>query len=338
MRKTLLMSAAMFGLSIGAPAFAQTPAPVPAPQGSMPSTMPPGTMSPGGTAPAPVTAPAMPMHRARPSMRPSSAAGAMPGHEPGMGNSEPGSTQASNIDRVDTRGDIAPRLPAPNVGPNATPEQLLSAASQAIRARRTGAAQEALERAETRALDRSTQQGMEGQPSASPMVQAIGQARRSLATRDFAGAQQAISMAMNSPRPAPGMGQGAMGQGAMGQGAMGQGGMSQGGMMQQGMPQQGMAQPGMQPGTGMQQQGMAPGMSQPMGQQMPQNSAYSPPGPPGSNALATYGATNGNAIGATTGGPSNANGIPGTPNGASSNTGSNSGGGGGGGGNGGTGK
>ena len=38
------------------------------------------------------------------------------------------------------------------------------------------------------------------------------------------------------------------------------------------------------------------------------------------------GATNGNAVGATTGGPSQSNGIPGTPSGISGDTGANAGG------------
>ncbi len=135
--------------------------------------------------------------------------GARPGHEPGVGPSEPLAHHASNIDRADTSSDIAPRLPTPPVGPNAGPEQYLAVARQAIHAHHTGEAQEALERAETRLLDRSTATTTPGADS-QPVIDRIGEARRDLATRDFGGAEQAISMAMGNGGASAAMRPGAM--------------------------------------------------------------------------------------------------------------------------------
>ena len=326
MRTTLLMSAAMFGLAVGVPAFAQTTmtTTVPsasgstgagttmgaAPAGSGAGSMGVGSMtgSTNGSATTAMPAPHRPMHARRTTMmngdqgQLASSGMVRPGHEPGVGNSEPSSTQASNIDRADTRSPIAPRLPAPSASLNASPEQLLGAAQQDLRRGRTGAAQEALERAETRVLDRSTQAGAASQPDTNPMIQAIGDARRSLANHDIVATQRAISTAIGSNSFAQGTGSA--------------GGMNGGTGMSGGAGMSGAPMTGGGPMVG-----QAPTQA-PMG-----NSAYSPPSAPGTNALVTTGATNGNAIGATTGGPSQANGIPGTPNGISGQTGSNAGGG-----------
>ena len=315
MRKTLMVSAAALGLAFGAPAFAQTTTST-----TMGTTMGTTGATPGAADSANMgtTAPAMPYH-ARPAHRAAAmngqgAAGAQmaqgasvrPGHVPGVGDSEPSSTQASNINGANTRSVIAPRLPAPSAGANASPQQLLGVAQNALRRGKTGEAQEALERAETRALDRSTAQGNESTPAQGPLVQAIGQARRSLANHDVAQTQRDIQAAMSASSMAQNGGAGMSGSAGMAGGGMSSGGMS---------------------GAG------APGGAMSGGYvgQAPANSAYSGAAmAPGTNALATTGATNGNAIGATTGGPAQANGIPGTPNGISSQQGSNTGGGGGG--------
>jgi hypothetical protein len=312
MRKTLMLSAAAFGLAIGAPAFAQTTT------GSETGTMagqPAATAgaTSGTSATAGTTAPGHTgavhhwRHAARAGTAGSQVAqnsgqadmqnGAVrPGHVPGVGDSEPASNRASNIDRADTRSVIAPRLPAPSASANASPEQLLGVAQNALRRGQTGEAQEALERAETRALDRSTAQGNENMPAQGPFVQAIGQARRSLANHDVAQTQRDIQNAMSASSFA---------QNRAGASMSGSG-MS---------------------GTGMSGAGMSGGMSGGyVGQSPAANSAYSGAAmAPGTNALATTGATNGNAVGASTGGPTNANGIPGTPNGISGQTGGNSG-------------
>lgn len=110
------------------------------------------------------------------------------------GAGSPSSTQASNIGRQDTRSEIAPRLPDP--GAASTPQALLQAAQRALASNRTGAAQEALERAETRVLTRSTDPSAAGAPDQNSMVQSIGAARRALAARDIPGARAAISAAL----------------------------------------------------------------------------------------------------------------------------------------------
>ncbi len=105
---------------------------------------------------------------------------------------------ASNIDRADTRSDIAPSLPAPPVAPNAGPRQYLQAAQTALTAHRTGEAQEALERAESRLLDRSTvTPGVDN----APMVKQIGDARDALGHGDIAGASRIVDAALATPSP-----------------------------------------------------------------------------------------------------------------------------------------
>lgn len=112
------------------------------------------------------------------------------------GVGSPSSSTASNITAADTRSEMAPRLPDPNAGSN-SPRAYLVAAQRALASNRTGAAQEALERAETRLLSRSTDPSMANTPDASSSVQAIGDARRALASRDNAAARSAITAAMN---------------------------------------------------------------------------------------------------------------------------------------------
>lgn len=81
--------------------------------------------------------------------------GARPGNIIGTGMSLPTSNKASNITAQDTTSPIAPRLPNPPVPEGGTSHAFLVAARAALVGDRTGEAQEALEWAETRALDRS---------------------------------------------------------------------------------------------------------------------------------------------------------------------------------------
>jgi hypothetical protein len=105
----------------------------------------------------------------------------------------PASSAASNIDRADTRSDIAPSLPVPPVAANAGPRQYLQAAKSALSEHRTGEAQEALERAEARLLDRSTvAPGVDN----APMVKQIGDARDALGHGDIAGAARFVDAAL----------------------------------------------------------------------------------------------------------------------------------------------
>ena len=123
--------------------------------------------------------------------------GAIPGHSPGDGLSQPASSQASNISPSDSHSTIAPRLPGSAAsGIDETAAQLLRMAQRDLSAHRTGAAQEALERAETRMLDRSTPVGMTDTPATNPVIQTISEARQALGHNDVAGAQSLISQAM----------------------------------------------------------------------------------------------------------------------------------------------
>ena len=251
MRKSLLMSVAALGLALPAMAQTTTPdttAPAPAAQdsGTLAATPPAGDMTgmqpmrhPHGTS----TMRHATRHRAQSAQdasAPTTATGARPGHEPGVGDSYPAGDRASNIDRGDTRSDIAPRLPAPDANGN-SPDAFLRAADRALSRHQTGAAQEALERAETRMLDRSVPQGEGNTPDQDPRIQQVTVALRALASRDYGAARQSIQQAMNT-RGDAGMGQGGMSQGGMGQPGMDQGTMPQGQMMgQPGMAPQGSA-------------------------------------------------------------------------------------------------
>ena len=124
------------------------------------------------------------------------ATGARPGHEIGVGVSLPLSNNASNIVPGDTRSNIAPTLPASAAGPNATPHDYLAAARASLVAGRTGQAQQSLEMAETRALDRSVEPGQTGTPSSSQLVSEIRDARRALGNGDRAHAIQCIDLAL----------------------------------------------------------------------------------------------------------------------------------------------
>jgi hypothetical protein len=132
----------------------------------------------------------------------SSNSGAMGGsghwaHQPGTGESGPASARASNIDSADTHSVIAPHLPSPGVGQNAGPERYLQVAEHALREHKTGEAQQALEMAETRLLDRSTAPSAANQPDESPRIAEVTAARKALAAKDWEGARRDIREAMN---------------------------------------------------------------------------------------------------------------------------------------------
>lgn len=122
--------------------------------------------------------------------------GARPGNEIGTGQSLPLSDKASNATAGDTRSVIAPRLPTPGVGNDSGPTTYLQAADRAITLGRTGEAQEALERAESRMLDRSVARPSAEAPSAQPVVAMVGDARRALAGGDRKTAQGLIQQAL----------------------------------------------------------------------------------------------------------------------------------------------
>ena len=124
--------------------------------------------------------------------------GARPGHEPGVGVSLPLSSKASNIGPADMQSTIAPTLPASSVGESATTREYLQAARASLVAGHTGQAQQSLEMAETRALDRSVAQGQTYATSNSQMVARIQEARHALGSGDSAHAIQLIDRALSS--------------------------------------------------------------------------------------------------------------------------------------------
>ena len=120
--------------------------------------------------------------------------GARPGNDIGTGMSLPRSDKAGNINAATTHSDLAPNLPAPAAVDSV--HDLLMIARQALVANQTGAAQEALERAESRALDRDVAPGTERIPDQNPQVAAIAQARDALANNNLRGAIAIVDAAL----------------------------------------------------------------------------------------------------------------------------------------------
>ncbi len=166
---------------------------VPADQGA--AAAPPNQPAQGADASTPAPAP-----RAHKSHRAHSASASDDtghwAHEPGTGESGPASARASNIDAADTRSAIAPHLPQPQAGTGATPVRYLREADRALQKHRTGEAQQALEMAETRLLDRSTPATDAKQTDDRPAIQHVNMARKALAAGDIQGARQAIQQAL----------------------------------------------------------------------------------------------------------------------------------------------
>jgi hypothetical protein len=75
-------------------------------------------------------------------------------------------------------------LPAPPVGENASAQDFLRAAESALVAGRNGEAQQALEMAQTRLLDRSVPLFQTHTPSANPVVAQIAEALQALKSGD----------------------------------------------------------------------------------------------------------------------------------------------------------
>ncbi len=120
--------------------------------------------------------------------------GARPGNVIGTGMSLPRSDTASNLDSRTTRSELAPNLPAPPAGDDI--QTLLLDARRSLKSGQTGEAQEALERAETRALDRSVPAGMQREADGSALVRATADARAALAANDTQGAIRIIDAAL----------------------------------------------------------------------------------------------------------------------------------------------
>jgi hypothetical protein len=110
----------------------------------------------------------------------------------------PTSTSPSNIAPQDTQSTVAPALPSPNLPEGSRPSDALRAAQAALSVGRAGQAQEALEMAETRMLDRSVALGQTNNPSDNPTVRQISQALQALAAHDRATCMQWIQTALRS--------------------------------------------------------------------------------------------------------------------------------------------
>lgn len=123
--------------------------------------------------------------------------GARPGNPIGAGQSLPMSDKAANITPEDTHSIIAPNLPAPPVPHPASPLDYLIAARMALAEGRTGEAQEALERAETRAIIRAVPPELADQPVVDPLVEKIRKARLALAANDLQRAMLLVDSAHN---------------------------------------------------------------------------------------------------------------------------------------------
>ena len=175
------------GYAAPQPAYPPAAYPPPAypPSAYTPSAPPaPPPASYGGQAPAPATPPSTAYGAAPSTVR--------PGHAPGEGVSYPLSDRASNIGPADTRSTIAPTLPTPALAPGAGPVQYLQAARASLAAGRTGEAQQSLEMAQTRLLDRSVPYNAVNAPSANPAVSQISEALRALGAGDRMRAMQII--------------------------------------------------------------------------------------------------------------------------------------------------
>lgn len=112
---------------------------------------------------------------------------------------QPTSTVPANVGPADTHTLWSPQLPTPFVDPNASPAAFMKAAEAAIAAGHLGEAQEAIERAESRALDRAVRPSKAGQPSQQKLVQQLADARHALGAGDKAGAMRMLQAALANP-------------------------------------------------------------------------------------------------------------------------------------------
>ena len=87
---------------------------------------------------------------------------------------------------------------APAVAPGDRPSDYLRAAQSALAVGHDGQAEEALEMAQTRMLDRSVPLGQTDRPSDNPTVGQISQAMQALAAHDRLTGMQAIQQALAS--------------------------------------------------------------------------------------------------------------------------------------------
>ncbi len=104
--------------------------------------------------------------------------GARPGNEIGTGQSLPLSATRQQREPGEHASLIAPSLPTPERGDGSPPRAFLEAAQRALVLGRTGEAQEALERAESRLLDRSVAPSRAEDQRGNRLVSRLATARR----------------------------------------------------------------------------------------------------------------------------------------------------------------
>lgn len=121
----------------------------------------------------------------------------------GRTGSQPSSDRASNIAGAAAAPEVAPSLPVPDVGPNASAQDWLNAARAALALGHTGAAQEAMERAQTRLLDRSVPLFQTRQLSTHPAIPLISDALRALGAGDRETAMRDLDKALPLAKPGP---------------------------------------------------------------------------------------------------------------------------------------
>jgi hypothetical protein len=112
--------------------------------------------------------------------------------------SQPRSGKASNIVPADTRSNVAPTLPSPGLSTDAGPHDYLRAARTSLAAGRTGEAQQALEMAETRTLDRVVPSDQASVPDDNNAVTQIRDALHALGNGDRKHAMDLIDQALAS--------------------------------------------------------------------------------------------------------------------------------------------
>jgi hypothetical protein len=95
-------------------------------------------------------------------------------------------------------GTVLSPLPSPDQTQGNRPSDYLRAAQSALTGGRTGEAEEALERAQTRMLDRSVPLGQTNDASDNPTIGQISQARQALAARNRVACLQLIETAIGS--------------------------------------------------------------------------------------------------------------------------------------------
>jgi hypothetical protein len=124
--------------------------------------------------------------------------GVRAGLDHGERDSLPRSNQASNILSANTSGTTAPTLPASALSLDASSRDYLQAARVSLAAGHTGAAQQSLEMAETRALGGSDSPDQAKQPSGNAQVTEIRDALHALGNGDRTRAIQIIDTALSN--------------------------------------------------------------------------------------------------------------------------------------------